>query len=106
MERVLALVRERGATWVSSTVLEVEINRNPDADRRRDVAALLSFADEEVVPGQMKRLGHRTLNGLVTVLLTRFTWLVLSAALSISSSPPMTAYSAAAGGIPVRCAFV
>jgi len=72
VERVLALVRERGATWVSSTVLEVEINRNPDADRRRDVAALLSFADEEVVPGpneearasDLERLGYGTFDAL------------------------------------------
>jgi hypothetical protein len=35
---------------VSSTALEIEISRNPDVDRRRDVAALLAFSNEVVVP--------------------------------------------------------
>jgi hypothetical protein len=35
-------------TWVSSVVLMVEIGRNPDADRRRDVRALAEFANEIV----------------------------------------------------------
>ncbi len=51
VEGILRLVRQGRATWVSSTVVEVEISRNPDADRRHDVAALLAFADEVVVPG-------------------------------------------------------
>ena len=29
VEQILRLIREGGATWVSSTVLEVEIGRNP-----------------------------------------------------------------------------
>ena len=35
---------------MSSTALEIEISRNPDADRRHDVAALLAFSNEVVVP--------------------------------------------------------
>jgi predicted nucleic acid-binding protein len=50
VEGILRLVREGQAAWVSSTVLEIEISRNPDADRRRDVAALLAFSNEVVVP--------------------------------------------------------
>ncbi|SPF39756.1 conserved hypothetical protein [Candidatus Sulfopaludibacter sp. SbA4] len=50
VEAILGLVREGKATWVSSTVVEIEINRNPDADRRHEVAALLAFAEEVVVP--------------------------------------------------------
>ena len=50
VERILGLIREGRATWVSSAVLEVEINRNPNPDRRDDLAALLSFANEVVVP--------------------------------------------------------
>jgi predicted nucleic acid-binding protein len=50
VERILRLIRRGRATWVSSAVLEVEIGRNPDPDRCRDVAALLPFADEVVVP--------------------------------------------------------
>ena len=50
VEGILRLVCEGRATWVSSTALEIEISRNPDADRRRDVAALLAFSSEAVVP--------------------------------------------------------
>ena len=50
VERILGLVQESIATWVSSHVLELEISRNPDLDRRNDVLALLAFADEVVAP--------------------------------------------------------
>ena len=50
IEGFLGLVREGQATWVSSATLEIEISRNPDADRRRDAAALLAFSNEVVVP--------------------------------------------------------
>ena len=50
VEGILRLVREGQATWVSSTALEIEISRNPDVDRRHDVAALLAFSNEVVVP--------------------------------------------------------
>ena len=52
VEHILGLCSEGRATWVSSVVLEIEINRNPNLDRRHDVAALLSHADEVVVPNQ------------------------------------------------------
>ena len=57
VEVVLRAVREGKATWASSTVLEIEISRNPDADRRRDVVALLNLANEVLVPGP--RLAER-----------------------------------------------
>jgi predicted nucleic acid-binding protein len=44
------MVRAGLATWVSSTVLDIEVSRNPDPDRRRDAEELLSFANEVVVP--------------------------------------------------------
>ncbi len=50
VESILRLVRAGKAAWVSSTALEIEINRNPDVDRRHDVAALLALANEVVVP--------------------------------------------------------
>ena len=50
VESILRLIRNQRAVWVSSTVLEVEISRNPDAERRRDLSALLAFANETVVP--------------------------------------------------------
>lgn len=72
VERILKLVREGRVRWVSSAVLEVEISRNPDADRRHDVEALLSFVDEEVVPGpkeaarasDLQRLGFGAFDAL------------------------------------------
>jgi len=56
VEGILRLIREGRTTWVSSVVLDVEISRNPDTDRRHDVAALLAYANEIVVP----RLGEGT----------------------------------------------
>ena len=50
VERILRMIRDGQATWVSSVVLEIEISRNPDPDRRHDVAALLPFANEVIVP--------------------------------------------------------
>jgi predicted nucleic acid-binding protein len=50
VETILRAVREGKATWVSSTALEIEISRNPDAGRRHDVVALLALASEVVVP--------------------------------------------------------
>lgn len=53
IERIMRMVRQGAATWVSSTVLSIEISRNPDLDRRRETEALLSFADEVFVPGRL-----------------------------------------------------
>lgn len=50
VEGIFRLIRGGQATWVSSSALEIEIGRNPDADRRRDVAALLGLANEVVIP--------------------------------------------------------
>lgn len=50
IEGVFRLIQEKQVIWVSSTVLEIEINRNPDEERWHDVAALLAFADEVVSP--------------------------------------------------------
>ena len=55
VEGILRLIREGQATWVSSAVLEVELARDPDPDRRRDVAALFAFANEVVVPRPSER---------------------------------------------------
>ena len=45
------MIGDGPAWWVSSTVLEIEISRNPDPERRLDASALLVFANEVVVPG-------------------------------------------------------
>jgi predicted nucleic acid-binding protein len=51
VEGILRLVRDGEVIWVGSLTLGAEINRNPDAERRRDAAALLEFANEIVAPG-------------------------------------------------------
>ena len=43
------MVREGKFDWVSSTILSIEVSRNPDPDRRRDTETLLLFANEVVV---------------------------------------------------------
>jgi hypothetical protein len=50
VEGILRFVREGKAICVSSSALEIEISRNPDPERRHDVAALFVFANEVVVP--------------------------------------------------------
>lgn len=50
VEHILRLVREQRATWVASTVLEVEIGRNPDKERKKDTMMLLSYANEMIAP--------------------------------------------------------
>lgn len=50
VENIMRMVREGLATWVGSTILNIEVSRNPDPDRRRDAEALLTFANEIFVP--------------------------------------------------------
>jgi predicted nucleic acid-binding protein len=51
VERILDAISDGRAVWVSSTVLEIEIDRNRSDDRRRETAAILVYANETVVPG-------------------------------------------------------
>jgi predicted nucleic acid-binding protein len=72
VEGILRLTRAGQVTWVSSTTLEIEISRNPDAERRHDVAALLAFSNEVVVPRSrsaeratfLQKLGFGTFDAL------------------------------------------
>ena len=50
VENILRRVREESVVWISSSVLSLEISRNPDPDRRRGAEALLSFAREIFIP--------------------------------------------------------
>ena len=50
VEHILGMVRQGRATWVSSTILDLEISRNPDQERRNDVNSLLVLASEVVRP--------------------------------------------------------
>ncbi|MEO8663820.1 MAG: PIN domain-containing protein [Bryobacteraceae bacterium] len=52
VEHIMGMIRAGQATWVSSTVLGIEVSRNPDPERRRDAEALLFFANDVVVPNQ------------------------------------------------------
>ena len=55
IEAVLRLMRMGSAVWVSSTVLNFEVSRNPDLVRRQGAEELLSFADEIIVPIMLLR---------------------------------------------------
>lgn len=50
IERILTMARNGLVTWVSSTVLNLEVSRNPDPERRRDAESLLVFANEILAP--------------------------------------------------------
>jgi predicted nucleic acid-binding protein len=54
VEKVLHAARKGTATWVSSVVLRIEISRNPHDANREDAIALLSYAQEVVVPGRIE----------------------------------------------------
>ena len=50
VEQILRMVQQDRAIWVSSSVLEIEIGRNPDLERRNDVNSILVFASEVIRP--------------------------------------------------------
>lgn len=81
VEHILGMVRQNLATWVSSTIVDLEIGRNPDPERRNDVNSLLVFANEVVRP-QPEDAPRRSWNfkNLVLAHLMRCTWPVRSAA--------------------------
>ena len=64
VEHIVRMVREGLAIWVVSVVLSIEVSRNPDPDRRRDAEALLSFANEVVVPKRAEAGRARQIEGL------------------------------------------
>jgi predicted nucleic acid-binding protein len=72
VERILRMIGDGKAIWVSSNVLEIEISRNPDPERRRDVQSLLRVANEIVVPdasaagraASLRTLGFGTFDAL------------------------------------------
>lgn len=48
IEELIGLATTGGRVWVGSVVLEAEIARNPDAERRADAQALLQFVSQVV----------------------------------------------------------
>lgn len=50
VESILRMVREESIIWIGSSVLSLEISRNPDPERRRGTEALLTFAREIFIP--------------------------------------------------------
>jgi predicted nucleic acid-binding protein len=50
VEQILRTVREGKHVWITSHFVAIEIDRNPDLNRRFDASALLAFASEVVVP--------------------------------------------------------
>lgn len=61
---LLQLARLGELTWVGSSVLDLESSRNPDADRRRRVEALLSVATSRVTAGPSERQRGRDVQNL------------------------------------------
>jgi predicted nucleic acid-binding protein len=55
VQNILHLVRLGQVEWVSSSVVNIEIGRNPDGERRRDVAGLLIHANHAVTPAALAR---------------------------------------------------
>lgn len=44
IEKLIGLVTSESNVWVGSVVLEAEISRNPDSERRADAETLVAFA--------------------------------------------------------------
>ena len=90
IEHILGMVRQGRATWVSSTILDLEISRNPDQERRNDVNSLLVLASEVVWPKTEDAEGPQSFRSLALAHLTPCTWLVPSEAKSTCFSRPTT----------------
>ncbi len=58
---LIELARRGELKWIGSDILDLESSRNPDADRRRSVEALLSCATFRVAAGERERLRGREL---------------------------------------------
>jgi hypothetical protein len=48
IEALIGLATSEPNVWVSSVVLEAELSRNPNSDRREDAEALLTFVKQVV----------------------------------------------------------
>jgi hypothetical protein len=95
MEQTLRMVQRHLASWISSSILEVEIARNPDEERRNDVNSLLVFANEVVRRRQRMLIGRRNFKTLALARLTPCIWLVRNGLKSTCFSPLMTDCSVA-----------
>jgi hypothetical protein len=52
---ILAHCEAREWTWVSSTVVDYEIDQTPDAERSQRVKLISRFAHEKITPGKPER---------------------------------------------------
>ncbi len=48
IEKLVGFATSESNVWIGSVVLEAEISRNPDSDRRQDAETLLAFVQEVV----------------------------------------------------------
>ena len=64
IETPLSLVSSGSLVWAGGNILELEIKRNPDPERRNDAAAMLRFSSEPVNPGEIIRSRSRALHAL------------------------------------------
>jgi predicted nucleic acid-binding protein len=64
VEKVLYLVWKGEAEWMASIVLEAEIRRNPDRERRNDALKLISLAGKVLRPHSVSIERARALEAL------------------------------------------
>jgi predicted nucleic acid-binding protein len=64
VEKILYLVWKGEAEWMASIVLEAEIRRNPDQERRNDALKLISLAGEPLRPHSVSLERARALEAL------------------------------------------
>lgn len=50
MEDFFRFVRAGDLLWIASSVLEIELRKNPDMQRREDALAMLRYASELYIP--------------------------------------------------------
>jgi hypothetical protein len=48
VEKLIGLATSESNVWIGSVVLQVEISRNPDSERRADAETLLTFVKQVV----------------------------------------------------------
>ncbi len=64
MEQILLMVSNDAVHWISSTVLELEVSRNPHRERRGDTEALLRFATGTITSADSDAKRARELQNL------------------------------------------
>jgi predicted nucleic acid-binding protein len=64
MEHIFRHVQAGRVSWIASSILEQEVRRDPNARRREDAPAMLTYAAEITLPGKEAADRARFLNSL------------------------------------------